>query len=172
MEKSSSFIFPLIIGFLLFLVTVVLLVTVLAYRQYDDLPLSQFSSEIVIEICNTLEIDKSDSFCSQPSIQDADTFREMLHQQYPRDETSYDDIVSKLTLVRSKPSYHCENPVSTDFGWALNNCPSSNQCSNGETTYTCSFSLRSSGQSVRLDISFYQENGIVSGYGASSPSID
>ncbi|GEM_PF-4210582 len=136
----------------------------------DDYVLPKYSTEVVYEICSIFEIDVEDNFCSQPSIQDADTFREMLHQNYPREETYYNDIVPKLRHIRSKPTHNCESPVTTDFGWAVNNCPPPNECNNGKPTYTCTFSLTLSDQNIGVDIFFHQSTGIIGGYGVTRPS--
>lgn len=137
----------------------------------DDFVLPKYLPETVASICATFEIEKTDEFCTNPSAQDAGTFREMFHRLFPRNKTHYLDVTSKMSHFRSSPGAGCDNPVKENFGWALDNCPPPNECtSNKSNHYDCGFAGDFAGEQIGITVLILKESGLVGGYGVSHPS--
>jgi len=170
---DSTYRFLNIVGLSLILIvgSLIFLIFFISPRMSDDnnFVLPKYSQETVHEICLIFEVDVNDSFCSQTSIQDADTFETMLEHQYPIKETSYTTITSKLTYFESKPSYDCNDFLGSEVVWAIDNCPPPDKCLGGEPRYTCYFDVNLSEEEIVLRILFTQETGFVRGYGISRP---
>jgi hypothetical protein len=130
------------------------------YRPPKPLPV--YSAFWVQQICADFEIDPSDEFCVNETLQNPDTFEAMLERNYPSGVTTYDDIMSRFDIIFARASTSYWRMQHHDLITVF--CPPDNQ----DSIYSCAFVFKE--EIGPLYVYFETPSNRVLRYGVQRPS--
>lgn len=119
-------------------------------------PLVNYDPESVTEICETLNIESTNEFCSETHVQDRDTFRNLLETQFPSGNTTFETVTGLIEDWDPILS-GCNNEIDYHV------CPSPDMCNRGNS-YMCRYSMSFTGANTLLRIRINRHTGVISRY--------